>query len=426
MRSKRSKGFFSGINVRNLVALSANTFTIMIIQLTTVPIFLHYLSFNAYAHWIVTSSIAQITGLLDFGMVAAAQNSFSYRRNRTVEFNLRNSVTQIFNFQITAFMVTYLVILIADLLHIIRVDCLLLAILSLSQIVQSYFGILEATSQMNSRVYKGIHASSLSRLLEYLGIVISCILFTQSLASIALMGLILKIAFLVHLKPKFESSIQLFKFGKWNLNLLHRSILEGIPYLIIKLTDYLIFNGALLVAQSKLSASEFIFFSSCRTFFRIGLQLTGLMNHGFAYDMTNAWSLNNYGKMKELIIKSRKITFFLTVLTAIFYLSFGKLIFSTWTHRSMELNLPILFAGICYSTMCSINQSQKTNYNALNANSKVSGILFIFSSLQMLYLTFSTTGLSVVSLFYLLFLFEFSTSVTIFLVARNDLRLKFT
>lgn len=420
------KRFFSGINVRNIVALSTNTLTITLIQLTTVPIFLHYLSFDTYALWIVTSSIAQITSLLDFGMVAAAQNSFSFQRNRTEDFDLHNSVTQIFNLQIAAVIVFDLGILIADSMHIVRVDCLLLAIMSLSQIVQSYFGIFEATSQMNSKVHEGIHASSLSRLLEYLGIIFGCVFLSRSLTLIALTGLILKVLFLIRLTPKFGSSIRLFKVGSWNLDLLYASLRGGVPYLIIKLTDYLIFSGAFLVVQSRVSSSEFILFSTCRTFFRIGLQLTGLINHSFAYEMTKAWSLNNYARMKELIVRSRKITLLLTNLIAIGYLFFGRLIFSIWTHWSMEISLSVLIAGTCYSSICSVNQSQKTNYNAINANSKVSGILLSFALFQLLCLSFWPHDLVIASLFYFLFLFEFLTSITIFFFARNDLKLKFT
>lgn len=390
-----------------------------------IPIFLHYLNFDNYALWIVTFSVAQFTGLLDFGMVAAAQNSFSFLSTRNQEFDLNKSVTQIFKLQINAVIIFVVGVYFSNLLHLLQVDLLLLVVMSLSLVVQSYFGILEATSLMNFKVHEGIHASSLSRLLEYLGIILGCIFLSESLVLIALMGLILKVVFLIFLIPRFKSKIQLFKLGSWDVALLGTSLREGLPYLIIKLTDYLIFSGVFLVVQSRLSSANFILFSSCRTFFRIGLQISGLVNHSFAYEMTKAWSQNNYARMQELVTKSRNITLLLTIFSASIYLVFGKSIFSIWTRGTMEIGFSIILSGICYSSICSINQSQKTNFNAINANSRVSIILLVFAIFQMLFLYFVINEILIETLFYIFFLFESLTSISIFFLARNDLKLKF-
>lgn len=358
-------------------------------------------------------------------MVAAAQNSFSFLSTRNQEFDLNKSVTQIFKLQINAVIIFVVGVYFSNLLHLLQVDLLLLVVMSLSLVVQSYFGILEATSLMNFKVHEGIHASSLSRLLEYLGIILGCIFLSESLVLIALMGLILKVVFLIFLIPRFKSKIQLFKLGSWDVALLGTSLREGLPYLIIKLTDYLIFSGVFLVVQSRLSSANFILFSSCRTFFRIGLQISGLVNHSFAYEMTKAWSQNNYARMQELVTKSRNITLLLTIFSASIYLVFGKSIFSIWTRGTMEIGFSIILSGICYSSICSINQSQKTNFNAINANSRVSIILLVFAIFQMLFLYFVINEILIETLFYIFFLFESLTSISIFFLARNDLKLKF-
>jgi O-antigen/teichoic acid export membrane protein len=414
-----------GFNTRNFLALSANTLTLTLIQITTIPLFLHYSTFESYTIWIVTSSIAQFAGLLDFGMVAASQNSFSFLKASRKKYDVSKTVIQIFNFQISAVILFNIVIFVAERLNIFRIDCLLLFVFTLSLLVQSYFGILEATTQMNSKVYQGIHASTLGRLLEYVGIVIGCIFLGQSLVLVASIGLMLKILFLIYMIPRFETRIRILKYGSWEMRLLLKSLREGTPYLVIKLTDFLVFSGVLLVLQSRLNPADLILFASCRTFFRVGLQFTGLINHSYAYEMTRAWSLNNYAKMKHLMHISGKVTILISLAFASIYIIFGEDIFSIWTQGSMKLYLPVLLVGTCYSTICSINQSQKSNYNSINANSKVSQILLTFAIFQLLFFTFQLDKPTIEELFFYLFLFELLITIAIPFFARNDLNIKF-
>ena len=414
-----------GFNLRNFFALSTNTLTLTLIQITTIPLFLHYLSIESYAVWIITSSIAQFSGLLDFGMVAAAQNSFSFLQAKKKSNDISKTVVQIFNVQISAVILFNILIFLAVRFDILGFDYPLLLVFTLSLLIQSYFGILEAKSQMQYKVHEGIHASSLGRLFEYLGIVIGCIFVGHSLFLIASIGLILKIAFLIYRIPRFEFGIQILKYGSWEIRLLLKSMREGFPYLVIKLTDFLVFSGVLLVLQTRLNPADFVLFAASRTFFRMGLQFTGLFNHSYAYEMTRAWSLNDYSKMKNLMTVSRRVTILLSLVFAIFYLLFGEDIFSFWTHGSIQLTYSILLIGTCYSTICSINQSQKSNYNSINANSKVSQILFVFAIFQLILFTFFAQNSNVLELYFLLSIFEFLVTIMIPCFARNDLRSKF-
>jgi O-antigen/teichoic acid export membrane protein len=414
-----------GFNTRNFLALSANTLTLTFIQITSIPLFLHYLTFESYAIWIVTLSIAQFAGLLDFGMVAASQNSFSLLKARKKKYEVSKTVIQIFNLQISGVILFNIVIFVAERLNILRIDYLLLFVFTLSLLVQSYFGILEATTQMNSKVHEGILASTLGRLFEYLGIIIGCIFLGHSLALVAALGLMLKMLFLIYMIPHFETRIRVLKYGSWEVRLLLKSLREGIPYLVIKLTDFLVFSGVLLVLQSTLNPTDLILFASCRTFFRVGLQFTGLINHSYAYEMTKAWSLNDYTKMKHLMHISGKLTILISLAFAALYLVFGEYFFSIWTQGSMKLYLSVLLVGTCYSTICSINQSQKSNYNSVNANSKVSQILLAFAIFQLLFFTFQLDKPTIEELFFYLFLFELLITIAIPFFTRNDLNSKF-
>lgn len=414
-----------GFNNRNFFALSTNTLILTLIQITTIPLFLHYLSFQSYAVWIVTSSIAQFFGLLDFGMVAAAQNGFSHLKAKKKTHDISNTVVQIFKVQISAFFLFNIILFFAERFGMLTFDFPLLVVCTLSLLIQSYFGILEAISQTLSKVHTGIHASSLGRLFEYLGIVIGCIFLRHSLVLIASIGLILKIAFLVYRILHFDSQIQILKYGPWDLTLLFKSLREGFPFLVIKFTDFLVFSGSLMVLQSKLDPADFVFFATSRTFFRMGLQFTGLINHSYAYEMTTAWSRNDFTKMRKLMDLSRRVTYLVTLIFAIFYLFLGKQIFTLWTHGSMQLTFSILLLGTCYSAICSINQSQKSNYNSINANSKVSLILFVCTIFQLLLLISVAHDSNLVEVYFLLLFFEFLTAGAISFVAPNDLKSKF-
>ena len=414
-----------GFNNRNFFALSSNTLILTLIQISTIPLFLNYQSVQSYAIWIVTSSIAQFFGLFDFGMVAAAQNSFSHLKSSKKTHDIKKITVQIFNVQISAFVIFNIIVYFAERFDILTLDFPLLIVFTLSLLIQSYFGILEATSQMRSKVHAGIHASSFGRLFEFLGIIIGFMFVGHSLVLIASLGLILKIAFLLYQIRHFEYQFKILKFGPWDFTLLFKSLREGFPFLLIKFTDFLVFSGFLMVLQTKLNPADFVLFATSRTFFRVGLQFTGLINHSYAYEMTTAWSLNNYLKMKKLMELSRRVTYLVTLIFAIVYLFLGNILFNFWTHSSMLLSSSVSLVGTCYSAICSISQSQKSTYSSVNANSKISQILFVSAIFQLILLSNIARDSNLVKIYLLLIFFEFLFLVTIPFFARKDLKRKF-
>lgn len=414
-----------GLNPRNFSALSLNTLTTAMIQVTSIPLFLYFLSVDQYAIWIFTLSLAQIVGLLDFGMVTAAQNRFSFMKARKQTFEVQHHAFQILVFQIAAIFLFNCVLLALVKFQVLNINFPLLLVFTLSLLIQSCFGLLEATAQMHNEVHRGIHASTFGRFFEHLGTVLGCIFLEDSLTLIASLGLLLKLISLVCSIPRIRYSARLENIHIWDKQLLISQLRDGLPFLLIKVTDVFVFSGILLVLSFKLDSTDFVFLASCRTFFRMSLQFSGILNSTYAYEMTRAWSHHDFNRMKYLIRWSRKVTMIFSLIFAAFYLFFGIQIFALWTHEVMNLSFSIMLLGALYSVVCCINQSQKTSYYSINANYNVAWILFIYAFIQLLFFTFFLDSQIIEVLFSVLLLFEFLTTITISRLGQKDLKKAF-
>jgi len=414
-----------GLNTRNFSALSLNTFTSAIIQVTSIPLFLSFLSVNQYATWIFTFSFAQIAGLLDFGMVAAAQNRFTFMKAREKTFEIKHNVFQMFMFQTAAIFLFNCVIFALVKFQVLNINFPLLLVFTLSLFIQSCFGILEATAQMHNQVHRGLHVSTFFRLSEHLGTILGVIFLKDSLTLIASLGLLFKLFSLLCSVPQIGYRARLKNLRIWDKHLLINQLREGFPFLLIKTTDFLVFSGILLVLEHKLDSTNFIFLASCRTFFRLSLQFTQILNHTYAYEMTRAWSLNDFNQMKYLIKRSTKVTMLFSLIFAAFYLFFGIEIFALWTREIINLSFSIMLLGALYSVICSINQSQKIKFNSVNANYNLSWILFIYSLIQLAFFAFFLDSQIIEVLFSLILLFEFLTMITITGLGQKDLKAAF-
>jgi len=281
--------------------------------------------------------------------------------------------------------------------------------------------LLEALTRFDSKVSIGLYTSNALRLSEFLGTVIGVIIFSDSLFIIALISLLFKsTAFLIMLN-KLSPKYNFFKFGSINWDQIITISKSSVPFFLAKMTDIISLSGLLIVLHGKITTSQFVLFVASRTFFRLGLQVTGLIAHSYAYEMSSSWVTRDLKALQKLIRSSNRINLVLSSIGILIYMVAGEYIFTFWVNAKIEINSQIILWGTFYSFILSINQNQKTKFYAINHSFFVSIIQIAYSIMLVFIVAISKFDFSVVNLIILLSIFELLCYITVAVTSRNSI-----
>lgn len=405
----------------NFTALGTGSLSLLIIQLISLPLFLIHLSTNQYAIWLTSFSVAQLALLLDFGSIASNQNLFSYLDSKGDREEIDVILKQTTNLLLVSNFIFLLIILALDLFAIGSINVLLVAIFMLSNLMQSFSGLLEGMMRIDSKVAIGLHFSNGLRGAEFIGTVFAVIHFSESLTVIAIISFLFKSLFFIGMVFFVPRRFRFLKFGPLNLSQIIKIIHQGFPFFLVKISDMMSINGVVIILSGVLTASNLVIFTTTRTFFRFGLQLTSLVSHSFAYEMSSSWVESNFIKMQSLIRESLKSVLWLSLFIALIYRFAGEELIAIWTHDNVQPKNIVFTLGAMYSIILSINQNQKSRFNAINHNFQISLISLGTSILLVIYLLTSRIDFSLAKLLIVLSSAEFISSLIIASVAHKSI-----
>ena len=392
------------------------------IQIVSIPLLLTFFKVETYAIWLLSYNIAQISGLLDFGSIAYSQHKLSdlnaQRRIPEIESHLK----QVINILALNFVFFLGVITLIEILRIKNLNTPLISIFVCLFFLQSLWGLLEALTRFDSKISTGLYTSNALRLGEFLGTMIGVILFSDSLIEVGLVTLFLKLMTFVFLLRKLASRYRFLIFGRVNLSHIV-SILKGsFPFFLIKMADTIYLSGFLIVLHGKVSNGQFVLFVALRTFFRLGLQVTSLISHSYAYEMSSIWVKRDLKSMQNLISSSNKVNFLFSCAGFFAYFLFGKYLFMLWVDTNIFFDNKLIACGACYSFILSLSQNQKTKFYAINHGLLISIIQIAFSSTLVLFISLSSFHFSVIDLFILLSIFELFCFITVAVTTRDSIQ----
>jgi len=406
---------------KNLLALATSAASQVLIQIISIPLFLTYFSLESYAIWLLSYNIAQISGLLDFGSIAYSQNKLSELNSQNNFTEIDSYLKQVINILVLSGALFLVTIFLIHFSGIENLNSPLITVFVCSNLLQSLWGLLEALTRFDSNIAIGLYTSNALRLSEFLGTVIGVIIFSNSLFKVALISLLFKsTAFLLMLK-KLSHKYHFLRIGLINWNQIIGISKRSIPFFLAKMTDVISLSGLLIVLHGKISTSQFVLFVASRTFFRLGLQVTGLIAHSYAYEMTSSWVNRDLKAMHKLIRSSNRTNLVLTVVGLSMYMLVGKYIFTYWVDAKINISNQIIVWGACYSFILSVNQNQKTKFYAVNHSFFVSLIQLTCSIIMVFIIAVSNFDLSVVNLFILLSFIELICYITVAVTLRNSI-----
>lgn len=406
---------------KNLLALVTSAASQVLIQIISLPLFLTYLSLESYAIWLLSYNVAQISGLLDFGSIAYSQNKLSELNSQNKWTEIDSHLKQVINILALSSALFLVTIFLIQISGIENLNSSLIIVFVCLNLLQSLWGLLEALTRFDSRIAIGLYTSNALRLSEFFGTVIGAIIFSNSLLKIALISLLFKsIAFLVMLN-KLSPQYNFLRMGLIHWNQIISISKRSMPFFLAKITDVISLSGLLIVLHGKISTSQFVLFVATRTFFRFGLQVTGLIAHSYAYEMSSSWVNRDLKAMSGLIKSSNRINLLMSAIGILVYLVAGKYIFTYWVNEKFDINNQIIVWGACYSFILSVNQNQKTKFYAINHSFLVSVIQISCSAMLVFIIAILEYHFSVVNLFILLSFFELICYITVAITSRNSI-----
>jgi O-antigen/teichoic acid export membrane protein len=370
-----------------LIAQMSTSFNQVLIQIASVPLFIHYFSYRDYAIWLIAFNIAQFSSILDLGTLTSSQNAFQLLGQQARNAEIRRRV-----FEVNLILaVTFLVYFIASVIFIsnseVHTSFALIAILLFSNYIQSLIGIYEGLTRVQRLFTKGILTSNLLRFCEFIGLSLGIVLFSPNLVYAALTSLVIKsIVFVVIWKTNAATNT-FISFGKFHFTDFVSLISEGFPFLLSKMADWIFISGTIIVLSKHFSDSEIVYFVLIRTFFRQGIQIAILFGSAFVYSTADAWAKRDNRKMKIIVWQITKVQALTVTGSSVAYLVVGNFFFLKWTSGEFSLTSEITTIGVIYSLFLVINQSIRTFYSSINLNRVVSRVSFAFAAMQLLALS---------------------------------------
>jgi O-antigen/teichoic acid export membrane protein len=406
---------------KNLAALGFGFISQLIIQVASVPMFLTHANLDQYAVWLVSYNLAQFSGLLDFGSIAYSQNRWHYLNAQNKGVQIDDSLKQITNLMIFGNLLFIVGLFFITYSGIAKLDMLLISVFILSNLLHSFLGLFEARTKVDSKVALGLQVSNLFRIIEFFGTMIGLVFFSHSLLTVAMLALLFKTSMFLLMISRLPRKYKFFGWGVFKWRQLFEILRTGNPFLVAKLADLIMLSGLVIVLKDRISSTELILFIAARTFFRLWLQLTGLVAHSYGYEMSTTWVAHDLRGMQSLIRTSAKVNMFLSTSGVILYLLLGNQIFDLWVQSKLELNSEIVIWGVVYSFILSINQNLRTKFNAINNNFSVSFVQMFYSIILILLVQFFGFSLSPARIFLLLSVIELFFYLTVTIAFRRSI-----
>lgn len=394
----------------------------ILIQIITVPIFILKTDLETFAAWLIAYNFALLTTVLDFGQVTASQNSFRKLALQNMKHQILERTKYLNTFTAITY-ASYFVVLctISDLLPK-NLSMLLCGIFVYLNLLQTIFGVFEAQTRANGTPTLGIYSSNILRLSEFLGVLVGLLLFSDSLPSIAICAALSKTFVFLAILLRQRKHYSVITFGISSRSCFCLSIKEGTPFLLNKISDWLIVSGVVIAIESKISSFELVLFVASRTFFRLGWQLSSIISSSHSIKMTSAWAEDKINEFNKLRIRNLKITLIISLIGSVFYLTIGKTLFEYWTRNNLQLDPDLLHIGLTYSLVLSISHAQKSTFNSINRNLLNSIISLISATLVNLTIWYSQVAQSLGDVYILLVIVEFISMVSILLLGRRTLQ----
>ena len=349
---------------RRIVAgMGANSFGMaitIVIQLVSLPLFLHYWDMSTYGVWLMLSAIPAYLSMADVGMVTAAGNKMTMAvgKGDVLEANRVFQSALMFMTIVCGALALLAVLLIlwAPLPGLQNFDQrVALAALCLGVLLALFGGLSEAVFKSTERYATGTMLGNCVRLGEWLGFMVGLVA-VGSFAAVALCGLVVRLIGTL-------AGVVLAGQGKHGLHWgtqaadsgeIRAMIKPAVSFMAFPLANAMSFQGLTLLVGTFFGPIAVALFNTYRTIARIAVQVTAIFSHALWPEFSRLFGQGE----SDIIDKLFRRTFMLGALQALF-LSL-VLYFMTpwmlrvWTHGAIDFVPSLMLLMLLYAALAGI------------------------------------------------------------------------
>ncbi|WP_139751871.1 lipopolysaccharide biosynthesis protein [Aeromonas media] len=380
----------------------------VLIQLVSVPLFIHYWGIAVYGEWLILSALPAYLSMSDFGLGAVAGNSMVIKmaqNDRVGAISIYHSVT-CFNACVSLLILLMILALlfVFGLPNYLGVHMLLsmdvkltLLLLSLQVLVGLQISVLSAGYRSLERYAEVTVLNSTSRLIQW-AMGMAMLISGGGVVYVAagmLAGWVLGYCITYFRLQKLESEYH-FSITKGSWQIMKELLRSGLTFLAFPLGLALSLQGMIVVIGSVLGAVAVAQFSVLRTVVRILVQLVNVLNQATWPEISRAYGANNLKLAQALHINGCRFALFIGLIGVASLLSFSEFIFHLWLGSTVSLpflTFSLLLAGAL------VNITSQASWVVLMATNRHQqfAVMFIFVScisIILAYLTMPFWGLN--------------------------------
>jgi O-antigen/teichoic acid export membrane protein len=376
---------------KGIIANGLGQIVTVVIQVVSLPIFLHSWGKELYGEWLILSAIPAYLSLSDIGFSTAATNEMAMKvaqGDRATALEVFQSIWLLisgisFTTAMTLTFTTYFIPIKnwLKLTHLTENEVSLITLLlALYVIVGMQTSLLIAGFTCEGNYAIGVFYASLVRLFEF-GIVILVVYLGASPTMAALFFLAMRgigtIAMRLVLIKK--SPWIVYGYCQAKFSTIRRLAKPALACFSFPLGNAINNQGIIILIASLLTPTDVVVFSTLRTLSRLALQLMGMIKNAVSPEISAAYAIKNMTLARKLHRHACQVSIWLSFFTVAGLITTGDWLIIIWTQGAIVMNfslfylmlINVIFSSFWYTSLVvitAVNQHQRVAALYLMAN----------------------------------------------------------
>jgi O-antigen/teichoic acid export membrane protein len=377
--------------LRNLGANAYGQMITIVIQLVSVPLYLHYWGVALYGEWLILSAIPAYLALSDIGFASVAANDMTMRvanEDRQGALEVYQSIWLFITgvSVIVGSLVSIIIYIVPvaakfSISHISEVQTQqVLIVLMLYVLVGLQGGVLNAAFRAAGRYAYGTAMGNTVRLAEWAVAVVGLLLGGGVLA-IAILTLATRFIGMLLLWLVLRQQEPWLCFGTQaaTIQQVHNLFRPAVAFMAFPLGLALSLQGMVLIIGLTLGSAAVVIFSAYRTVTRLLVQAITMLNQAVWPEISAAYGAKQMDLVRQLHRKGSSLTFWIALVAVTVLGLTGEWFIGVWTRHAFEQNRILLILMLATTFLNVLWQTSWVVLMATNQHQKIT-MAFIVSA----------------------------------------------
>ena len=333
--------------LKNLGANSVSSILNVLFQVISVPICLKFWGVAYYGEWLVLSATTAYVAIADFGVVTTVSNEFvmsfskgRYNMTKTLFSSGLAFLLCIFLVEVSLFFMAYMLIDLQTLLNINLIDSylIILFLVILHGFAQLFINFYDSVYKAHGLSHKAVMQNNYIKIFESLFFLcaVGVGLPIINVVTVFVLPKIIGVLYKIRAASLLQNNLVGFEFI--DMKVIFQSMKVALGYVSLSVGNVLKGQFILVVINATVGSTAVVLLSTTRTFLSLMNQATNLISNSFNPEFTLAFGSTNRKYVKGLVVKALSISFYVSLILALFIMSFGSYIYSIWLKGNLIFN----------------------------------------------------------------------------------------